>query len=159
MKTREALRRRGPAVGAGAGGRPVLLATLGVPFEPAASELAVDTAVETGQSLIVANVTLLEPLPLSVILGYDALEELTPDVSESVRGPAELARSLGVKVERLRIRSPRPVAALLELVDERRPGLLVFGSDPKAMRPRAYRRAVERIREGARCLVWMREPG
>ena len=105
------------------------------------------------------NVTLLEPLPLSVILGYDALEEFTPEVSASVRLPVELARSLGVKVERLRIRSPRPVVALLELVDERRPGLLVFGPDRSAMRPRAYRRAVERIREGAACLVWMREPG
>ena len=83
---------------------------------------AVDSAVEAGQPLIVANITVLEPLAMSMILGYDALEEFTPEVSASVRRPVELADSLGVSVERLRIRSPRPIQALLELARERRPG-------------------------------------
>jgi nucleotide-binding universal stress UspA family protein len=108
--------------------------------------------------LIVANITALEPLGLSVILGYDALEEFTPEVSESVRRPAELARSLGVAVERLRIRSPRPIKALLQLAAERRPGLLVFGADRDRLAPRTYRRAVEALQESAECLVWV-SPG
>ena len=139
----------------GAGGRPILLATLGAPFVDEAVAFAVDSAVEAGQPLIVANITLLEPLAMSVILGYDALEEFTPEVSESVRRPVELAHSLGVTVERLRIRSPRPIKALLELASERRPGLLVFGADRRGLAPRTYRRAVRAIREGAGCLIWI----
>lgn len=140
---------------AGSGGGPVLLVTLGAPFDEAAAAFAVDSAVEAGQPLIVANITRLEPLALSVSLGYDALEEFTPKVSESVRRPAELARSLGVVVERLRIRSPRPIRALLQLASERRPGLLVFGPDPHELTPRIYRRAVRAVRESAGCLVWV----
>jgi len=133
----------------------VLLATLGVPFDEEAATLAVDSAVETGALLVVANITVLEPLGLSVMLGYDALEEFTPEVSESVRRPVELARSLGVPVERLRVRSPRPVRALVQLASERRPGLLVFGPDRGELAPRTYRRAVRIIREDAGCLVWV----
>ena len=113
--------------GARPAARPVLLATLGVPFEPAAAQLAVDTAVEAGARLVIANVVELAPLPLSVVLGYDHIDE--PDVTEALLAPAELARALGVEVERLLVRSPRPIAALLELVTELGPGLLVFGPD------------------------------
>jgi hypothetical protein len=132
----------------------VLLATLGAPFDEGAATFAVDSAVESGSSLIVANVTQLEPLSLSVRLGYDALEEFTPEVSESVRRPAELARSLGVPVERLRIRSPRPVRALLELATERGAGLLVFGPDRTRMKPASYRRAVRVVTREALCPLW-----
>jgi nucleotide-binding universal stress UspA family protein len=149
------LERRAPLTDSTPEGRPVILATLGVPFEPSATEVAVDTAVETGQPLIVVNATRLEPLPLSVMLGYDALEELTPDVTAALRRPAELARSLGVHVERLRIRSPRPLTALAELAEERRPGLLVFGPDRRVMKPRNYQRALASIRRRATCLVWV----
>jgi nucleotide-binding universal stress UspA family protein len=150
-------RTRRPKAGerTGASGRPVLLATLGAPFDEAAATFAVDSAVESGSPLIVANVTRLDPLSLSVILGYDALEEFTPEVSESVRRPAELAHSLGVPVERLRVRSPRPVRALLDLVRERRAGLLVFGPDRHALKRRVYDRAVRSIKDGAACLVWI----
>lgn len=132
-----------------------MLATLGVPLDPTASTFAVDSAVETGRELIVVNVTRLEPLRLSIVMGYDALPELTPEVSASLRRSTELARSLGVHVERLRIRSPRPVTALLELVRERHPGMLVFGPDRKALRERPYRRAVRAVRESVTCLVWV----
>jgi hypothetical protein len=137
------------------GGRPILLATIGAPFDEQAAVFAVDSAVEAGQPLIVAHITTLEPLGLSVMLGYDALAEFTPEVSESVRRPVELAHSLGVTVERLRIRSPRPIRALLQLASERRPGLLVFGADRQRLAPRRYRRAVHAIREGAGCLIWV----
>jgi hypothetical protein len=137
------------------GARPVMLATLGVPFVEAAVSVAIDGAVETGQPLIVVNVTRLEPLSLSLLMGYDALEEFTPEVSASTRRPAEIAAGFGLKVERLRIRSPRPVTALLELVRERTPGLLVFGPDPTRLSPRRFRKAASALREGASCLVWI----
>jgi hypothetical protein len=155
MGVRTRLRPDEHDAGARAGGRPILLATLGTRLDEGASAFAVDSAVETGQPLIVANVTALEPLAMSVILGYDALEEFTPEVSDSVRRPAELARSLGVAVERLRVRSPRPITALVQLAAERRPGVVVFGSDRSALAPRRYRRAVEALRAGAGCAVWV----
>jgi universal stress protein family protein len=132
-----------------------MLATLGVPFDPEASSFAVDSAVEAGQPLLVVNVTALEPLAMSVMLGYDALEEFTPETSASVREPAELARSLGIEVERLRVRSPRPVEALLQLTAEREPGLLVFGPDRRRVPRRRYIKAVRAIQADARCLVWV----
>ena len=135
-------------------GRPVLLATFAVPFDPAASEFAVDAAVETGEPLILANVVDLPPLAMSVSMGHDQLED-TPELAESLLAPARLAHSLGVRVERLRVKSPRPVEALLELVGEREPGILVFGPDRSRLRPRRYRKAVRAIQARAACLVWV----
>jgi hypothetical protein len=135
-------------------GRPVVLATLGVPFDPDASAFAVDAAVEAGQPLIVANVVELPPLAMSVRLGYDQLPD-RPEEAEAFLAPAALAHSLGVEVERLRVRSPRPVNALLEVVAERSPGLLVFGPDRSRIKGRVYRKAAKAIRERAACLVWL----
>jgi hypothetical protein len=137
----------------GTGARPVLLATLGVPFDEEATAVAVDTAVETGQPLIVANCVQLPPLPMSIMLGVDQLDD--PDDAAAILAPAALAQALGVRVERLRVKSLRPVDALLELVAERRPGLLVFGPDRSKLRRRTYRRAAKAVRERALCLVWL----
>jgi universal stress protein family protein len=135
-------------------GRPVLLATLGVPFDPAASAFAVDAAVEAGQPLMVVNVVDLPPLGMSVAMRYDQLPDAEED-ADALRAPAELAHSLGIQVERLRVRSPRPVAALVELAGERVPGLLVFGPDRSRMRRRVYRKAARAVRDQAPCLVWL----
>lgn len=136
------------------GHRPVLLATLGVPFDQAASTVAVDAAVEAGQPLIVANVVELPPLGMSVAMGYDQLPD-PPDEAEALRAPAELAQSLGAEVERLRVKSPRPIEALVQLAAERSPGLLVFGPDRAKIRGRKYRKAARVLRERATCLVWL----
>jgi hypothetical protein len=134
--------------------RPVLLATLGVPFDPDASAFAVDAAVEAGQALIVANVVQLPPLSMSVQLGYDQLPD-SPEDEAAFRAPAALAHSLGVEVERLRVRSLRPVEALLELAMERSPAVLVFGPDRSRIKERLYRKAAMAIRDRAACLVWL----
>jgi universal stress protein family protein len=131
-----------------------MLATLGVPYDPTAATVAVDAAVESGQPLILINLVELLPLAMSVRMGYDQLEDV-PELAESLRAPAVLASSLGVHVERLRVRSPRPVVALLELVAERRPGLLVLGPDRRKLPRRVYRKAVRAVREQAPCLVWL----
>jgi len=44
---------------------------------------------------------------------------------------------------------------VLELVAERRPGLLVFGPDRERLKPRTYRRAAKKITDRAACLVWL----
>ena len=131
-----------------------MLATLNVPFEQRAWVVALDAAVESGQPLIVANMVELPPLPLSVIMGYDQLD-YTPELALALREPAELAQSLGIQVERLRVRSLHPVEALIQLVGERRPGLLVFGPDPTKLSRRAYRRAVRALRQRVDCLLWL----
>jgi nucleotide-binding universal stress UspA family protein len=125
------------------------------PFDPRAASFAVDAAVESGQPLIVAVIVPLEPLPMSIALGYDQID--SPADAESFLAPAELAHSLGVRVERLRIRSPRPVDALIEVAAERQPGLLVFGPDRSRLSTRRYRKAAKAVRERVTCLVWMPE--
>jgi hypothetical protein len=136
--------------------RPVMLATLEVGFDPVAAEFAVDAAVEAGQPLIIANVVEMPLGPLCVLMGYGALDPPDDDAAR-LRAPAELAHSLGVDVERLRVRSPHPLDALLELVAERAPGLFVFGPDRVRLKARLYRRAVKKIRAGVGCLVWLPE--
>jgi hypothetical protein len=135
-------------------GRPVLLATLGVPFDSVASAFAVDAAVEAGQALIVVNVVQLPPLTMSVRMGYDQLPETDED-ADAFRAPAALAHSLGVRVERIRVRTLRPIEALLELTAERAPSVLVFGPDRDRIKQRLYRKAAKAIRERAACLVWL----
>jgi len=149
------LRRRGPGTDVSAlssAARPVLLATLDVPFADEAIAFAVDSAVETGQPLLVVNAAEIQPTPWS-LLGYGYIER--EDLQDELRKPAELAQSLAVLVERLRVCSPHPIDALLEVVAERNPGLLVFGPDWSLLKPRRYRRAAKKIRERATCLVWL----
>ena len=148
------LRRNGPredALVVSSGARPVLLATLDVPFAEEAVVFAVDSAVESGQPLVVVNAAEIVPTHWS-LLGYGYIER--EDLQAELRKPAELAQSLAVRVERLRVCSPHPVDALLELVAERNPGLLVFGPERSRMRRRTYERATRRVCKRASCLVW-----
>jgi hypothetical protein len=133
-------------------GRPVVLATLDVPFSDEATAFAVDSAVEAGQPLLLLNAAEVLPTAFS-LLGYGYVER--DDLQDALRKPAELAQSLAVPVERLRVCSPHPVDALLEVVGERHPGLLVFGPDRSRLRARTYRRAARKIRERVTCLVWL----
>jgi len=74
---------------------------------------------------------------------------------EAVRETAARAAARGVQTELLRISSRRPLAALLELIDERGAGLVVLGPDPERT-PRWWRAvAARRIRRRAGCLVWI----
>jgi len=135
------------------GSRPVLLATLEAPLVPEAAHLGVDSAVESGQPLLVVNAVETTLAPCGLVLGYDYIAP--PDVEESLRAPAALAQSLGVRVERFCLRSPRPVEALLSFAAERESGLLVVGPDRGRISGWRYRRAVRKIRERAPCLVWL----
>jgi len=133
-------------------GRPVLLATLDVPFSEDATAFAIDSAVENGQPLVLVNAA--EVLPTAyTLLGYGYVER--DELQEALRKPAEIARSLAVPVERLRVCSPHPVDALLEVVAERNPAVLVFGPDRGRLSRRAYGKAATRISKRAPCLVWL----
>jgi hypothetical protein len=148
------LRRNGPREDTSfrsAGARPVVLATLDVPFSDEAIVFAVDSAVEAGQPLVVVNVAQIHPTHWSV-LGYGYIEK--EDLQRELRKPAELAQTLAVHVERLRVCSPHPIDALVELVAERDPGVLVFGPDRSLLRQRTYERATRRLCARISCLVW-----
>jgi nucleotide-binding universal stress UspA family protein len=129
-----------------------MLVTFDVPVDTGAAEFAVDAAVESGQPLIVVNVVDMPIRPMTSSWGMEVV--VTEDVDSSLREPAELARALAVTVERIRLVSPRPLAALLELVSERLPGLLVLGPDRSRIGKRRLARAEKRVRNEAPCLVW-----
>jgi nucleotide-binding universal stress UspA family protein len=135
----------------GSRARPVLLVTLDVPYADEAIAFAVDSAVENGQPLVLVNVAEVLPTAYS-LLGYGYVER--DDLQEELFKPVQLASSLAVEIERLRVCSPHPVDALLEVVAEREPALLVFGPDRAYLSGRRYRRAERAVRERASCLVW-----
>ena len=135
-------------------GRPVLLATLDVPFDNDAVTFAVDTAAELGERLIIANVVERPALPLSTVLGYEDLP-YPPEMAESLAEPVRRARALGIDVTRLRVKSLHPISALLETVAEQNPGVFVFGPDRHRMARLRYWRAARAIRARVTTLVWM----
>jgi len=127
--------------------RPVILATFAVRIEPAAEWMAIESALEAGVELIVANLMRLQS-PTSMILLEEDLEE--------VRRTAARAKGWGVSTELLMSMSGRrPAKALLRLARERDAGLVVFGPDRRRTGCRRYRRAARTVREGLDCLVWI----
>jgi nucleotide-binding universal stress UspA family protein len=131
--------------------RPVLLVTLDVPYADEAIAFAIDAAVENGEPLVLVNVAEVLPTAYS-LLGYGYVER--EELQEALFEPVQLACSLAVQVERLRVCSPHPVDALLEVAAERDPGVLVFGPDRAHLSGRRYRKAERAVRERAACLVW-----
>jgi nucleotide-binding universal stress UspA family protein len=152
VPTRRGAEVEAPSAAVQSGARPVLLATLDVPFDPEATRFGVDAAVEAGAALLVVNVVETAFVSVTPAGLYYVVRE---DVEDSLRRPCALALSLGVEVERLRVRSPRPVEALLEVVGEREPGLIVFGPDRTCVSRRRYRKAARALSERAPCLLWI----
>ena len=141
----------------GSRSRPVMLATLAVPFEPDSARVAIQAAMEGGVKLIVVDAVEMPFWPQSMATRHAELEE--PSDRQAIRRLVEQTAALGIEVEHLRVRSPRPVEALIELAGEREAGLLVLGPDPSRLRPRSFRRAVKRIRKRASCLLWVAGEG
>jgi nucleotide-binding universal stress UspA family protein len=140
--------------------RPVVLATLSVPVDPAAEEMALASALEAGVPLIVANLLELPPYPATMmLLGPGGATLPHEEALEEVRATAARAAALGIRTELLRVSTRHPVRALLEVVAERDAGLLVFGPDLARTRRRRFRAAVRRVRRDAPCLVWVAPDG
>jgi nucleotide-binding universal stress UspA family protein len=138
---------------------PVLLATLQVRVWPAAERFAIDSALETGAKLIIANMLELPPYPLTIMLAPEFATLPHEEDLEAVRETAARAVAQGVRTELLRVSSIRPAVALLELAAEREAGLLVLGPDLALVSRRRFRAAARRVRRDARCLVWIAPDG
>jgi hypothetical protein len=138
---------------------PVLLATLSVRVDPSAERMAIDSALEAGVKLIIANMLALPPYPLTVMLAPEFVTLPHEEDLDAVRATAERAAVLGIPTELLRISTRRPVTALLELACEREAGLLVFGPDLSRTSRWRFRTAARRVRRDAGCLVWIAPDG
>lgn len=132
-----------------------MLATLSVRVDPSAERMALDSALEAGVKLIVANMLAMRPYPMTLVLAREYATLPHEEDLEAVRETAQRAASLGIATELLRISTRRPVKALLELAREREVGLLVFGPDRSRTPRRQFRAAARAIRRGAPCLVWI----
>lgn len=125
--------------------RPVVLATLAVRVDPEAERIAVESALDAGVPLVVANLFWLPPCPTTVLRG-----EL-----DAVRDTAARATARGIRTELLvRVGGRGPVRALLQLARDRDAGLVVLGPDRRRTGRRRLRRAAKAVSEGLDCLVW-----
>ena len=136
--------------------RPVVLATLSVPFDPAGARMAIETALESGARLVLVNVRGMPVAPMTtMICGADGVLLPHEEARDEVRATAQQAADLGVQTLLLRIGTRRPIRALLDVAAEQSAGLLVFAPDREAMRIRRFRRVARAVRKGASCLVWV----
>jgi nucleotide-binding universal stress UspA family protein len=139
--------------------RPVVLGTLSVRVHPAAERVALESAVEAGVPLIVANMIMLPAHPATIVLAPQYATLPHEEDLDAVRETAARAAALGIPTELLRISSRHPVRSLLDLVREREAGLLVFGPDLKRTSRLRFRLAARIVRKDAPCLVWVAPDG
>lgn len=139
--------------------RPVVLATLQVRVDPTAERMALESALEAGVRLIVANMIKLPAYPTTVLLAPECATLPHEEDLDAVRETAARAAALGIATQLLRVRSPRPVRALLELTEECNAGLLVFGPDLNRTSRWRFRIAARLVRKHAPCLVWVAPDG
>ena len=140
--------------------RPVVLGTLSVRVDPSAERMAIDSAIEAGVPLVIANILQLRPMPTTLALvGPEGLNLSHEEDLDAVRATAARAAALGVETELLRITTRHPINALLEVVRERNAGLLVFGPDIRLTGRLRFRRAARRLRREAGCLIWVAPDG
>ena len=138
--------RAGSAVG------PVVLATLSSRVDPEAERLAIDSCLDAGVALVVVNAIAAPACPRTLHLG--ALDPAREDYA-AVRATAERAASFGIRVEHLRVTTPRPARAIVQIARERAAGLLVLGPKQGRVSRRRFKRAVRAVRGSLTCLVWI----
>lgn len=133
-----------------------MLGTLSSRVEPEAERIAIESAVENGVPLLVVNVVPMAACPRALALaGPKALSCPHREDYEAVRATAQRAASWGLKVQHLRVTSPRPAKALVQIANERGAGLLVLG--PKRKGIFRFWRAAREVVRNANCLVWIAE--
>ncbi len=136
-----------------------MLGTLSVRVDANAERMALQSALEAGVGLIVANMINLPSFPTTMILAREYATLPHEEDLDAVRATAARAAALGIPTELLRVSSKRPVTALLELVNEREAGLLVFGPDPQRTPRVRFALAARAVRQRAPCLVWVAPDG
>jgi len=134
---------------------PVVLATLSVRIDANAERVAFESAIEAGVALVVANMITMPSYPTTLMLAPEFMTLPHEEDLDEVRATAARAAARGVETELLRITSRRPIRALLELVSERRAGLLVLGPEVRLISRMRLRAATRLVRRRAECLVWI----
>src|SRR3954454_2631292 len=140
----------------GAGASVVLATLFDSPLADEAIHFAVDAAVEQGTRLAVVNI------PQMPAGGRGPLIDLgdPPDLAVSLRRATSAATAAGVSAASYRIRSLRPPAALVSLLRQEEPALVVLGPDVTRLSPvrgmtaRRYRRTVRALRLRTSALIW-----
>jgi nucleotide-binding universal stress UspA family protein len=137
---------------------PVVLGTLSSRVDPDAERLAIESALDAGVPLLIVNAVPVPACPRAMALaGPEAVAFPHDEDYEAVRATAQRAARHGLRVEHLRVSSPRPARALVQVANELGAGLLVLG--PKRRRLLAhrlrFRRAAREVRRNAACLVWI----
>jgi Universal stress protein family len=153
--------REGAPSSAATGGpvRPVVLATLSVRVDANAERMAIESALEAGVPLIIANMLQMPAYATTLRLAPEYLTLPHEEDLDAVRETAARAAAWGIPTELLRIMSPRPLTALIELIQERRPGLVVLGPDVRRTSRWRLWMAARRVRREADCLVWIAPNG
>ena len=85
--------------------RPVMLATMSVRVDGAAERMAIDSALEAGVTLIVANMLTLRPYPATVMLAREHVNLPDEEDLDAVRQTAARAVAIGIRTELLRVSS------------------------------------------------------
>jgi len=137
----------------------VLLATLeSAPFDAGGAALAIDVAHEHGASLVVVNVVACAAAGRG--MGPDLGDP--PRVAAALRQVVARASAAGVRVRVLRVRTPRPVRALVEVCEDACPSLVVFAPDLVRARRRPSRRlfhqALRALEARTPWLLWAPDP-
>jgi nucleotide-binding universal stress UspA family protein len=138
---------------------PVVLATLSVRIDPGAERMAFESALDAGVRLIIANMIAMRAYPMTMILAPQYMTLPHEEDLDAVRATAERAAARGIQTELLRISSTHPLTALIDLVRERKAGLLVLGPDLSRTSRWHLRLAARRVRRDAPCLVWIAPDG
>jgi nucleotide-binding universal stress UspA family protein len=139
--------------------RPVLLGTLSVRVDPSAERMALESALEAGVKLILANVMWMHSYPMTMRIAPEYATLPHEEDLDAVRETAARSAQLGIATELLRVSTRRPVKALLELARDTEAGLLVFGPDLERVNKRRFRAAARAVRRNAPCLVWIAPDG
>jgi Universal stress protein family len=140
--------------------RPVVLATLSVRPDPTAERMAIDSALEAGVPLVIANLLPLRPYPTTfALVGPQGLNLPHEEDLDAVRATAHRAAALGINTKLLRVTTRRPVKAILEVLSDVDAGLLVFGPDLRRLGRLRFLATARRLRRAAECLVWIAPDG
>jgi nucleotide-binding universal stress UspA family protein len=121
--------------------------------------MAFESALDAGSLLIIANMITMRAYPMTMILAPQYMTLPHEEDLDEVRACAERAAAQGIKTELLRVTSRHPLSALIELVRERKAGLLVLGPDLTRTSRWYLRLAARRVRRQAPCLVWIAPDG
>jgi nucleotide-binding universal stress UspA family protein len=133
-----------------------VLGTLSSRVEPEAERLAIASALDAGVALLVVNAVPMPMCPRALVLGGPGAVSFPHEEDyEAVRATAQRAASFGIRVEHLRVASPRPAKALVQVANERGAGLVVLGPKRGRVSRWRFRRAAREVRRGTSCLVWI----